>query len=243
MYNQSGLWEMVSGAGPMVKFVLVILLLFSIFSWAIIIYKVRLIRRVEKETSAFYDLFWKLREFSQISASCRNYRFTPLARLFTGVYSELAHAVKNPGALHERTSWQSAEMDRLKRILNRSATTERAAMEKSVTFLATTGNTAPFIGLFGTVWGIMNTFRGIGVTGTASLAVVAPGISEALIATAMGLFAAIPAVVGYNHILTRIDRLAAEMDNFSTDILNVVEKQLKKTAHSKQGEQGEIKGG
>jgi biopolymer transport protein TolQ len=235
MYNQSGLWEMVSGAGPMVKFVLIILLLFSIFSWAIIIYKVRLIRRVEKETSAFYDLFWKIREFSQISASCKNYRFTPLTKLFTGVYSELAHAVKSPGVQHEVTNWQTEEMDRLKRILNRTATTERAGMEKSVTFLATTGNTAPFIGLFGTVWGIMNTFRGIGVTGTASLAVVAPGISEALIATAMGLFAAIPAVVGYNHILTRIDRLAAEMDNFSTDILNVIEKKLKKTAHSKQG--------
>jgi biopolymer transport protein TolQ len=235
LVNQAELWDMVLGAGPMVKFVLLILLLFSIFSWAIIIYKVRLIRKMERETLAFYDLFWKIREFSQISASCKNYRFTPLSRLFTAIYSELAQALKSTG-------WQTEEVDRIKRILKRTATTERAGIEKSVTFLATTGNTAPFVGLFGTVWGIMNTFRGIGLTGTASLAVVAPGISEALIATAMGLFAAIPAVVGYNHILTRIDRLAAEMDNFSADMLNVIEKQFKKSAHSKQAGE-ETKGG
>jgi biopolymer transport protein TolQ len=236
MVNQAGLWEMVWRAGPMVKLVLFILLLFSIVSWAIIIYKVKLIRKAERETSAFYDLFWRVREFSQISASCKHYRFTPLSRLFTAVYSELTHALKNFAAHGEGTSWQTEEMDRLKRIIKRTATTERTVMEKSVTFLATTGNTAPFIGLFGTVWGIMNTFRNIGVTGTASLGVVAPGISEALVATAMGLFAAIPAVVGYNHILTRIDRLAAETDNFSTDMLNVIEKQLKKAARPERPE-------
>ncbi len=242
MVSQARLVDMVLSAGPMVKLVLIILLLFSVFSWAIIIYKVRLLRRVEKETSAFYDLFWKIREFSQISSTCKNYRFTPLAKLFTAVYNELAYAMKGSEAMKVAVHWQAEEMDRIKRIMQRTATTERTGMEKSVTFLATTGNTAPFIGLFGTVWGIMNTFRSIGLTGTASLAVVAPGISEALVATAMGLFAAIPAVVAYNHILTRIDRVAKETENFSTDMLNVIEKQLKKAAQSRRAGE-EIKDG
>jgi biopolymer transport protein TolQ len=207
----------------MVKFVLLVLLVLSIFSWAIIIYKFRILGRAERETTAFYDLFWRIREFSQISSSARKYPFTPLSKLFTSVYSELSQTVKSAGE-------QAIELDRLRRILKRTATSEKTLLEKSVTFLATTGNTAPFIGLFGTVWGIMNTFRSIGLTGTASLAVVAPGISEALIATAMGLFAAIPAVVGYNHILTRIDRIGSEMENFSTDIINVIEKQIGKGA-------------
>lgn len=219
-----GVWEMIAGAGPMVKLVLLILFISSVISWAIIIYKLKLLRRAEKETSAFYELFWKVREFSQVSTLCKNYRTTPLSRLFMGAYDELSHRAEEKGT----AQWLGDDMERLERVLRRTAATERDNLERSVNFLATTGTTAPFIGLFGTVWGIMNTFRGIGVTGTASLAVVAPGISEALIATAMGLFAAIPAVVGYNHILTRVDRIGSAMDNFSVDILNIVERETSK---------------
>ena len=238
MVNQARLLDMVLSAGPMVKVVLVILLLCSVFSWAIIIHKVRLLRKVEKETSAFYDLFWRIREFSQISATCKNYRFTPLAKLFSAVYNELAHAMKGTEGEKETVQWQAEEVDRLKRIIKKTVTTETASLERSINFLATTGNTAPFIGLFGTVWGIMNTFRSIGLTGSASLAVVAPGISEALVATAMGLFAAIPAVVGYNHILTRIDRVTKETDNFANDMLNVIEKRLKKSSGPRHAGEG-----
>ena len=117
-------------------------------------------------------------------------------------------------------------MKLIQRVLKKAISRETGRLEKAVSFLATTGNTTPFIGLFGTVWGIMNSFRGIGVKGSASLAVVAPGISEALIATAMGLIAAIPAVVAYNHFVTRINRMAVEMENFAGDFLNIVEREL-----------------
>lgn len=220
---QGGVWEMMWGAGLMVKLVLLILLFASVISWAIIIYKVKLMRTVERETEAFGELFWKVKDFSQISSLCRNYRATPLTRLFTGAYEELEQMGKSP-TIKESPARLAEEIIRLGRVLRRITATERTAMERSVNFLATTGNTAPFVGLFGTVWGIMNTFRDIGVTGTASLAVVAPGISEALIATAVGLFAAIPAVVGYNHILTRINRVGGAMENFSADLTNIIER-------------------
>ena len=211
----------------MVKFVLFVLVMMSIISWAIILYKIRHLRKVEKETHSFYELFWKNRDFSQISAGPKNYSFTPLCRIFKGVYSELVQgAEKGLKGAPPHTSYIDAPY--LSRLTKKTSTMEMTALERGIPFLATTGNTAPFIGLFGTVWGIMNSFRAIGIKGSASLAVVAPGISEALVATAMGLFAAIPAVMGYNHILTRIDRISGEMDNFSADLLNIVLKQLKK---------------
>jgi biopolymer transport protein TolQ len=206
---------MITGAGPMVKFVMLVLLLMSIFSWAIIIFKVKQLRKMEQETNSFYEFFWKNKDFTQISSTAKNYPLTPLTKLFNEVYKELG----TPGT----------DIGYIKRLLKKAASKERALMDKSIAFLATTGNTAPFIGLFGTVWGIMNTFRAIGVKGAANLAVVAPGISEALIATAMGLFAAIPAVVGYNHIVSRIERISVDMDSFETDLLNIAEKRLKQT--------------
>lgn len=221
---QAGLWDMVWGAGIMVKFVLLTLLVFSVFSWAIIIYKVRLLSRIEKETNAFYDLFWEKRQFSHILSISKQYKITPLSNIFTAVYSELSSTMRSPEGLRRD------DLERFGRILKKEAALETAKLDYAVGFLATTGNTAPFIGLFGTVWGIMTSFQSIGATGAASLAVVAPGISEALVATAMGLLAAIPAVMGYNHLLGRIGRITTEMDNFSSDLLNIIEKQV----HSKQ---------
>lgn len=219
--NQAGLWEMVWGAGPMVKFVLLVLLFFSVLSWAIIAYKMLLLKRIEKETAAFYDLFWDKRQFSVIHSMTKGFKSTPLVNLFNPVYAELTNTIKS-----DNGKLQKEDLERFQRILKKANSIESAKLEYAVGFLATTGNAAPFIGLFGTVWGIMTSFRNIGAKGGANLAVVAPGISEALIATAMGLLAAIPAVVGYNHILTRIGRISAEMNNFSSDLINVIEKQI-----------------
>ncbi len=211
----------------MVKFVLLALLLFSVFSWAIIAYKVLLLKKVEKETAAFYDLFWEKRQFAQVQAATKGFTNTPLAAIFNSAYNELSSQMKS--AEGSSSPWLHREdLDRFGRIIKKAADIENARLEYAVGFLATTGNTAPFIGLFGTVWGIMTSFRDIGAKGAANLAVVAPGISEALVATAMGLLAAIPAVMGYNHILTRIGRISTEMNNFSSDLMNVIEKQAGK---------------
>ncbi|MBI3754272.1 MAG: protein TolQ [Deltaproteobacteria bacterium] len=216
---------MITGASVMVKFVLIILLAFSVLSWAIIIYKYRILRKMEKESVSFLEFFWHKKQFAPIFEASGDYQYTPLARLFAAGYKELllARAQKR-----ENIPFGVGEIDSIQRVLKKAISTEISRMEKAVTFLATTGNTTPFIGLFGTVWGIMNSFRGIGLRGSASLAVVAPGISEALITTAMGLIAAIPAVVAYNHFVTRINRMAVEMENFAADFLNIVERELMK---------------
>ena len=220
---QGGLWNMILGAGIVVKLVLIVLLVFSVLSWAIIIYKYRILKKMEKESGAFLEFFWHKKQFATIFAAAANYRFTPLARLFAAGYNELPQARTQK---KENIQFSIGETDGIQRALKKAMSNEISRMEKAVSFLATTGNTAPFIGLFGTVWGIMNSFSGIGMKGSASLAVVAPGISEALIATAIGLTAAIPAVVAYNHFVTRINRMAIEMENFAGDFLNIVEREL-----------------
>jgi len=215
---------MVAHAGPIVKLVLLVLLIFSVFSWAIIIYKLMALKKIERETSHFYEVFWEKRQFSHIASMLGTYKNTPLAPLFSAVYNELAIIMKGKG--EGKSTVGSEKMERIERILRKTSSVQHGKMEYAVSFLATAGNTAPFIGLFGTVWGIMSSFQDIGASGAANLAVVAPGISEALVATAMGLVVAIPAVVGYNHITSKINRVATEMDNFSSDLLNIVEKQL-----------------
>lgn len=222
MSSQASLWDMIVGAGIMVKFVLIILFVFSVLSWAIIIYKYRIIRKMEKESGVFLEFFWHKRQFASIFEAASTYRWTPLARLFAAGYNELLQARTQK---REDAQFFIGETDSIQRALKKAMSVEISRMERAVSFLATTGNTTPFIGLFGTVWGIMNSFSGIGAKGSASLAVVAPGISEALIATAMGLVAAIPAVVAYNHFVTRINRMALEMENFAGDFLNIVERE------------------
>ena len=185
-----------------------------------------LLKRIEKETHAFYDLFWDKRQFAQISAASKGFKATPLVGLFNAAYAELTNIIKANEQAGGKV--QKDDIERLQRILKKARAIETAKLEYAVGFLATTGNTAPFIGLFGTVWGIMTSFRSIGAKGAANLAVVAPGISEALVATAMGPRRDTPAVMGYNHIITRIGRITTEMGNFSSDLLNVVEKQIAK---------------
>ena len=213
-----------TGTGLVVKLVLLILLYFSVVSWSIIGYKLFQVRRANIASERFLDFFWKTKRFDAISGQLERFSNSPLIALFNEGYAELKKLLEK-GEEKEEPSVISTELggiDNIARALRRATTSEITRLEKYLTFLATTGATAPFIGLFGTVWGIMTAFKGIGESGSASLAVVAPGIAEALVATAIGLVAAIPAVMGYNHFQNRIKVLIAEMDNFSTEFLNIV---------------------
>lgn len=213
-------------AGPVVKLVLLILIYFSLVSWAIIFYKATVVQKAIKESDRFLDFFWDKKRFDLIGQGIKEFGNSPLATLFREGYHEMLQVKKKPAVSTDSSDF-SSRMDTTEivgRALRRATTQETHRLEKYLTFLATTGSTAPFIGLFGTVWGIMDAFHGIGQTGSASLAVVAPGISEALIATAIGLAAAIPAVMGYNHFLNKVNILIGEMDNFSQEFLNIVER-------------------
>ncbi len=195
--------SLVFRAGPVVKFVLFVLLFFSVFSWAIIFYKFRFLSKMERESEEFQGAFSKTIDWDTLYRTTLRLRLSPLANLFRTV-----------------NSTEGMDKDDIKRSLKRTEATEAAKLERYLTFLATTGSTTPFIGLFGTVWGIMNSFRDIGRMGSASLAVVAPGIAEALIATAAGLAAAIPAVVAYNYYLSRVRRDTIMMEDFSQELID-----------------------
>jgi biopolymer transport protein TolQ len=216
--------------GLVVKLVLLVLILFSVISWAIIFYKFLQVHRANSESIRFMDFFWKTKRFDAINEQLDRFAHSPLAVLFSEGFTELKKLM-GKGVEKEDPDIISTELggiDNISRALRRATTSEITRLEKYLTFLATTGSTAPFIGLFGTVWGIMTAFKGIGETGSASLAVVAPGIAEALIATAIGLVAAIPAVIGYNHFQHKIRVLSAEMDSFSTEYLNIVQRTFSK---------------
>ena len=217
-----------TGTGLVVKLVLIILIYFSVVSWAIIFYKLLQVYRANKESERFLEFFWKTKRFDAISTQLDRFPNSPLSLMFNEGYTELKklmetgdqQQVDDPSVI----STDVGGIDNISRALRRATTSEITRLEKYTTFLATTGSTAPFIGLFGTVWGIMTAFKGIGETGSASLAVVAPGIAEALIATAIGLVAAIPAVMGYNHFENKIRVVVAQMDNFSSEFLNIVQR-------------------
>ncbi len=215
-----------AGTGLVVKLVLLILLYFSVVSWAIIFYKLLQVHRANSESERFLEFFWKTKRFDAINSQVDRFANSPLTVLFSEGYGELKKLM-DKGEHKEEPDVISTDLggiENISRALRRATTSEITRLEKYTTFLATTGATAPFIGLFGTVWGIMTAFKGIGETGSASLAVVAPGIAEALIATAIGLVAAIPAVMGYNHFQHKIRVLIGEMDSFSTEFLNIVQR-------------------
>ena len=229
--------NMIRNAGPVVQFVMLLLLFFSIMSWAIILIKYRYIRRAYKESAEFTDFFWKSRDLSNAFARAKQLPGSPVARIFRIGYVELkklsqsatpvSPAVNQPaGSKNMSLDNRFTGTDNIKRALRRAITTEMTRMSQMVPFLATTGNTAPFIGLFGTVWGIMHSFAGIGQKGSANLAVVAPGISEALVATAAGLAAAIPAVIAFNFFMNRISVVESELQSFSADFLNIIERDI-----------------
>jgi biopolymer transport protein TolQ len=225
--------QMILYAGPMVKFVLLVLLCFSVFSWAIIFVKMRMLRKARRETEEFLDVFWESRELKKIHRVSQQLAYSPVASLFGTGYEEFNRIRRlqsvsdhqgNPDGEYERASYRSQQaiMDNVERSLRKATIDQVNRLERATSFLATVGNTAPFIGLFGTVWGIMQSFRGIGLKGSANLAVVAPGISEALIATAAGLAAAIPAVVAFNAITHKVAALKGDMDIFTSDLLSMI---------------------
>jgi len=216
--------ELIANAGLVVKLVLLVLVYFSVTSWAIIIYKTLVLHRATRDSGRFLEFFWAKRRFDTISQGLSDFRNSPLAVLFRDVYQELLQSRRSGETGGEGLDVDMGEQERVARVLRRATTSETHRLEKYLAFLATTGSAAPFIGLFGTVWGIMDAFHGIGKSGSASLAVVAPGISEALVATAIGLIAAIPAVIAYNHFLNKVNVLIGEMDNFSQEMLNVVQR-------------------
>lgn len=219
----SGVLDLILTAGPVAKAILVILALFSIVSWALIVEKWWQFRRVRRQTLAFLKAYREARMPAVAQTSARKLRDSPLAQLYVAAYNEaglLRDVVDR--VLDDGDELSPARLEIVQRALRRTSTLEIARLERYLPFLATTASATPFIGLFGTVFGIIAAFHGIGQQGSASLAVVAPGISEALIATAAGLGAAIPAVIGYNYFVNRVKHWATEMEGFSLDLLNLM---------------------
>ncbi len=205
--------------------ILLLLLLFSLLSWSIIFRKWLTFKQVGQKSQAFVDMFRKSARLSEVASACALYRGTPLSGIFTAGYQELNTTIqslnpKNP----DHPVLTDRQLIGIQRALQRASTAELSLIERSMSWLATTGAVTPFIGLLGTVVGIINAFTSLGFEKTASIQAVAPGIAEALFTTAAGLFAAIPAVIAYNHFIARIKNIASEMDDFSAEFLNLVER-------------------
>lgn len=219
---------MMYNAGLMVKLVMIALLFFSLVSWSIIIMKQVMLKRAGNASDDFLEQFWESTTLNDAYDSAKEYTLSPEAAVFVSGFHELkkissARTAQGGG---ETLEMQLATMDNLKRAVRKAQLIESERLGRSLAFLATTGSATPFIGLFGTVWGIMTSFHDIGIRGSASLAIVAPGISEALVATAAGLAVAIPAVIFYNFYTNKLVDLETEVENFSTDFLNLIERDI-----------------
>ena len=219
-----GFWSSLVNAGVVEKSVLVFLLFFSVISWAIIAYKYRMLRRAYSESETFLDAFWSSKRLDAIYQRSESLSASPVSQVFRAGYIELAKLKKKTEGETDKDDTQLGALESVERSMRRAGAAELTTLESLVPFLATTGSTSPFIGLFGTVIGIMNSFQDIGKMGNANLATVAPGIGGALVATAAGLFAAIPAVIAYNFFLSKIRILDTEMQNFSSDFLNIIKR-------------------
>lgn len=218
-------WHAISSASPIVQLTLLTLIAMSIGSWAIIVSKRKQIRDLQNRNKPFMELFWRASSLDEIYSSLDPHAKSSLAQVFKAGFVELKKiAESNLADKKEKGSPFLTGIDNLDRSLRKEVDNQVALLESRLSFLATTGSTCPFIGLFGTVWGIMNAFQTIAATGMASLAVVAPGISEALIATAVGLAAAIPATVAYNHFVVLLRKQELELNNFAADFLNIAKR-------------------
>lgn len=214
--------SMIFGSGIVVQSVLIILIFLSVWSWAITIAKTIQFRRAKANSDEFSKVFWETRNFSRIDESSRRLTASPLVSVFTSGYRELLHTVQegkqaaNAGLVDTAT-----ELGTVERALRRAELEETHRLEKGITFLASVASAAPFIGLFGTVWGIMNAFHGLSQAKSSTIQAVAPGISEALVATAVGLAAAIPAAIAFNYFTASIRKFRQLMDSFSEEFLNI----------------------
>lgn len=218
---------MISASWP-VQVTFLILVFMSIASWAIIFTKRKSLDSVRAANTSFLEHFWRANSLEDIFAGIDKHQNSSVARVFRAAYIELRKLADSSLAQNANKSAGEAPLisglDNLERSLRKSIDTELTLIESRMSFLATTGSTGPFIGLFGTVWGIMGAFHKIGATNMANLAVVAPGISEALVATAVGLAAAIPATVAYNHFLNKIKKEELDLNNFAADFLNITKR-------------------
>ena len=217
-------WNLIAESSALVKLILLLLLFASVMTWAIIFMKVKLLKNAKQENDEFLELFWNSKALDEVENKLEAFPHSPIAKVFHAGFKELR---KLPAG--DRTMDGTPEVHNIERALNRRHAIEIDELEKYVDWLASTASAAPFVGLFGTVWGIMNSFQNIGAMGSASLAVVAPGISEALISTAVGLAAAIPAAIFYNFLLGRMKRVSLDMESFSQEFLNMVQRSLLST--------------
>ncbi|MEO6163404.1 MAG: protein TolQ [Candidatus Binatia bacterium] len=224
--SQHGILDLVRGSGPVVQGVLYILVFFSVISWGIIAQKFQQVRRAKRDSAKFIEIFWERRNLSSIHDASRELASSPVGQVFRAGYEELVRVSrsKKESSPGENLTTELGGVDNVSRAMQRATSVEITKLEKHCSFLATTASSAPFVGLFGTVWGIMNAFLGLSVTQSSSIQAVAPGIAEALIATAVGLGAAIPALITYNYFVQQIKVLAVEMDNFSHEFLNIAER-------------------
>ncbi|HYA41681.1 MAG TPA: protein TolQ [Syntrophobacteraceae bacterium] len=220
--------DMIFNAGPMVKFVLLVLVVLSVACWCVIVLKYRTVSRARRESAEFISLFRQRKNYSALYRDSEKLADSHLAEIFRVGYAELSRVGKSLETrnLLELSANPEVLLENVERAIQGGMTSERQRLGRFLPLLATTGSTAPFIGLFGTVWGIMTSFQEIGLRGAANLAVVAPGISEALVATAIGLAAAIPAVVAFNHFSTKITQIENEMSHFAADYLNMLKRDL-----------------
>ena len=207
------LWQLFLRADFVVKSVILILIASSIFSWALIFDKYRLFKRIDKSTKLFEDKFWKSKSAETFYKNLPDKTDDPLAQIFRSTMEEL---------IKTRSKSSTVQSARVQRVIEVSIDKQSKNIEKNFTYLATVGSTAPFIGLFGTVWGIMNSFQSIAISRNTSLAIVAPGIAEALFATALGLLAAIPAVIAYNKFNSDSQRYLSRVDNFCKRFLSII---------------------
>jgi biopolymer transport protein TolQ len=227
--QQQSLVSIVLGASPVVQLVLLLLLVFSVGSLGVILYKFRQLRSARRQSERFLEIFWEAKNLAAISTASVELKQSPVAHVFRSGYQELQRLTrpKKSGTWGDAPAAESTDLggiENVERAMRRATTQEVTRLEKALTFLATTASTAPFVGLFGTVWGVMTAFRGLTTAQSSSIQAVAPGIAEALIATAVGLAAAIPAVVAFNHFAREIRVLTADMDNFSAEFLNIAER-------------------
>jgi biopolymer transport protein TolQ len=225
--DRSDLLAMVTGSGPVVQGVLYLLMFFSVASWGVILFKARQIRAARRVSDRFIESFWETKNLTTIHAASQEMARSPVAQVFRAGYQELVRLTRAKRQA-EDMSTELGGVANVERAMRRAATQQLTDLERALTFLATTASATPFIGLFGTVWGIMHAFLGLSATQSSTIQAVAPGIAEALIATATGLFAAIPAVVAYNSFSRQIRVLSAEMDNFAFEFLNIAERHFLK---------------
>lgn len=217
--------ELFTQASPFAFAILILLVLFSLLSWTIIARKWMTFRQIRRQNQAFLSFFRKSARLSEVGAASELYRKSTLSGIFSAGYQELNVQLNASKAQQSaRPALSDRNIAGIQRALQRASAADLTALERSMSWLATTGSVSPFIGLLGTVVGIINAFNGLGFEKTASIQAVAPGISEALIATAAGLFAAIPAVMAYNQFLSAIKNIATEMDDFSMEFINLVER-------------------